>query len=171
MPHPLVDQLHFARGEFVRCLDGVSPEDAVRRIPPMNCLSWMVCHLALQETGYWVLLAQGEELRLDLRDQLGTGQAPGVPPLEEMWAAWREITAAADRYLYTLTTAMLNKPLVWKGEPVPETVGTLLYRNIYHYWFHTGEAHGIRQALGHTNLPEFVGSLGDRAPYRPEQPE
>jgi hypothetical protein len=170
MPHPLVDQLHFARSEFARCFDGVTPEDAVRRVQPMNSLSWIVCHLALQESGFWVLLVQGEELRLDLREQLGNRQTPGTPPLDEMWAAWREITAAADRYLDTLTPSMLVTRLVFKGEPVPESVGTLLYRNIYHYWFHTGEAHGIRQALGHTGLADFVGALGDQAPYRPEQP-
>ncbi len=30
-PHLLVSQLHFARSEFVRGLEGVSAEDAVRR--------------------------------------------------------------------------------------------------------------------------------------------
>ena len=38
MPHPLVTQLRFARSEFVRCLEGVSPEDGIARIVPMNCI-------------------------------------------------------------------------------------------------------------------------------------
>lgn len=42
MTHPLVTQLRFARSEFVRCLDGVSEEDGVKRLLPMNCLSWIV---------------------------------------------------------------------------------------------------------------------------------
>jgi len=29
----------------------------------------------------------------------------------------------------------------------------------YHYWFHIGEAHAVRQMLGHVNLPDFVGDL------------
>ena len=41
MTHPLVTQLYFARSEFVRCLEGVSAADAVRRLPPLNYLSWM----------------------------------------------------------------------------------------------------------------------------------
>ena len=45
MTHPLVTQLRFARSEFVRCLEGVSDEDARSRIMPMNCISWMVGHL------------------------------------------------------------------------------------------------------------------------------
>ena len=49
MTHPLVTQLRFARSEFVRCLEGVSDEDARHRIMPMNCISWMVGHLAAQD--------------------------------------------------------------------------------------------------------------------------
>ena len=36
-PHPLVTQLRFTRVEFLRCLDGVSDEDARhRRQPPLT---------------------------------------------------------------------------------------------------------------------------------------
>ncbi len=38
----------------------------------------------------------------------------------------------------------------------------------YHYWYHLGEAHAIRQMLGHTGLPQFVGDMGIKAPYHPE---
>lgn len=168
MTHPLVDQLHFSRTEFVRCLDGVTSTDAVRRVLPMNCLSWIVGHLAVQESAYWVLLAQGKKLYPDLRSLTGTGSPASTPPLEEMWTAWREITATADEYLNMLTTDTLQTRFIWKDRPVEETVGTLLHRNIYHYWFHTGEASGIRQALGHTGLPDFIGSFPAEALYRPE---
>ena len=40
----------------------------------------------------------------------------------------------------------------------------------YHYWFHTGEAHAIRQMLGHQDLPQFVGEMSS-ALYRPEAAE
>jgi hypothetical protein len=49
VPHLLVSQLRFARAEFVRCLQGVSAEDGIRRLKPMNCISWIVGHLASQE--------------------------------------------------------------------------------------------------------------------------
>jgi hypothetical protein len=29
----------------------------------------------------------------------------------------------------------------------------------YHYSFHTGEAHAIRQQLGQPDLPQFVGDM------------
>jgi hypothetical protein len=85
-----------------------------------------------------------------------------------MWATWRDVTTAADRYLDTLTIDTLQSHLEWKGEPWRESIGTMLLRNIYHYWFHTGEAHAIRQMLGHTDLPEFVGDISEAA-YRPEK--
>ena len=61
-PHLLVTQLQFARSELVRCLEGLSEEDGCRRLQPMNCISWMVGHLANQEHRYWVQAGQGQDL-------------------------------------------------------------------------------------------------------------
>ena len=157
--HPLVTQLRFARSELVRCLEGVSAEDAQRRPLPMNCLSWMVGHMASHEHRCWVMAAQGRTLVPGLEDLVGYGKPASTPPLEDMWAAWRTITQAADEYLDTLTAEILQQHLEWQGEMVPENIGTMLLRNIYHYWFHIGEAHAVRQMLGHVNLPDFVGDL------------
>jgi len=52
-------------------------------------------------------------------------------------------------------------------QQAPRTIGSLLLRFIYHYWYHTGETMAIRQMLGHKNLPEFVGNLEAEAPYLP----
>ena len=84
-----------------------------------------------------------------------------------MWDAWRTVTQAADEFLDTLTIEKLQTHLELKGKTVEESIGTLLYRNIYHYWFHNGEAHAIRQQLGHTDLPQFVGDIS-KAFYRAE---
>jgi hypothetical protein len=167
-PHPLVGQLRFARSELVRCLDGISDADARHRFEPMNSISWIVGHLASQENAYWVLIAQGNKVAPDLHKLVGYGRPASTPPLEDMWAAWREITSAADAYLDTLANSQLQTHLAWRGEPREESVGTMLMRNIYHYWFHCGEAHAIRQMLGHTDLPQFVGNMS-QALYRPER--
>jgi uncharacterized damage-inducible protein DinB len=167
MTHLLVTQLRFARSEFVRCLDGIPAEDAVRRMGPMNSISWMVGHLSNQENTYWVRLAQDKVLFPDLNNLVGYGKPASTPPLEEMWAAWREMTAAADPYLDTLTPELLQTHFVWKGKPRDESIGTTLMRNIYHYWYHLGEAHAVRQMLGHKDLPEYVGDMS-KAFYFPE---
>ncbi len=42
-----------------------------------------------------------------------------------------------------------------------ENFGTKLLRLTYHYFYHTGEAHAVRQQLGHPDLPFFVGAIPD----------
>jgi hypothetical protein len=165
--HPLVAQLRFTRSEFLRGLDGVTDEEARRRFEPMNCISWIIGHLANQEHAYWVLWGQGRNVAPDLQKLVGYGQPASTPPLDEMWETWRRVTAAADEFLDGLTTGQLETFLEWKDKPVRESIGTLLLRNKYHYWYHLGEAHAIRQLLGHRDLPQFVGDMS-QAVYRPE---
>jgi hypothetical protein len=160
-----VTQLWFARSELVRCLNGVTDQEARSRFEPMNCISWIVGHLADQENRYWVRLAQGEKLLPDLKALVGYGRPPSTPPLDDMWAAWRMITDNADNFLNTLTPEMLTTFLEVNGKSVAENIGTMLMRNIYHYWFHIGEAYAIRQLLGHSELPDFVGNMAEAQYY------
>lgn len=169
MVHPLVDQLRFARAELVRALADVGDEDARRRLGPMNCLSWIVGHLADQEQRYWLQRRGHPPVAPDLNPLVGSGQPASTPPLAAMWDAWRAVTAAADPHLDALTVADLQT-FPTAGPPCGESIGTMLHRVIGHYWFHIGETQAIRQMLGHPNLPDFVGAIGDQAPYRPETP-
>jgi len=126
---------------------------------PMNCISWVVGHLANQEHRYWVVFAQQRNLAPDLNDLVGYGKPASTPPLGEMWEIWRKVTSEADKYLNTLTPDIMQKYLLRDGKPLDENIGTLLMRNIYHYWYHIGEASAVRQMMGHTNLPDFVGDM------------
>lgn len=164
MTHPLVVQLRFTRSEFVRGLTGLSDADARKRLQPMNCISWMIGHLAWQEQRYWLIRAQGRVLLPELNENVAYGKPATTPPLEEMWAAWRTVTEAADPWLDGLTTASLQKPLA----DGLSSVGTFMRRTTYHYWYHLGEALAVRQLLGHRELPDFVGDIDAQAPYRPE---
>ncbi|MFN2195832.1 MAG: DinB family protein [Anaerolineales bacterium] len=167
MTHPLVKQLYFARSEFLRCLEGLTEPDGVRRLEPMNSISWMVGHLANQEHFYWVILPQRKFLAPGLNDRVGTGKPPSTPALAEMLAVWQTVTAGADAFLETLDAAQLTEFQTFNGKPLRESIGTQLQRNIYHYWFHIGEAHAVRQMLGHQDLPQFVGDMTS-AVYLPE---
>lgn len=162
----LVDQLRFARTEFIRCYEGVTDSDALVRIMPLNSLSWRVGHLASHENAYWVRVAQGVSLYPDLHRSVGTGKPASTPPLDEMWLAWNEITRVADVFLDSLTPGQLTTRLTWRGEPFGETIGTMLLHVIYHYFFHIGEAHANRQVLGHPDLPDFVGEMLGKYEYR-----
>jgi hypothetical protein len=85
-----------------------------------------------------------------------------------MLEAWHTIIKASDPYLDTLTSQKLQEPIYVNGQLVDYTAGSLLQRVLYHYWYHIGENMAIRQMLGHTNLPEFVGNIDEEAPYRAE---
>jgi len=167
MPHPLVVQLRFTRSEFKRGLDGLTEADACQRIMPMNCISWNIGHLAWQEQRYWLFRLQGKVLLPELNEKFCNGCPAFTPTLNDMWTAWRAIVEAADPYLDTLTTDDFKKVLYVDDRPVNYTIGSLMYRMLYHYWYHIGENMAIRQNLGHTDLPQFVGNIDQEAPYQP----
>jgi hypothetical protein len=166
MTHPIAGQLGFARSELARSLAGVTDEDGERRFQPINSLGWIVGHLADQEQRYF-LQRQGHPLVVEgLNERVGYGKPASTPPLSEMLDAWRRITIETASVVDAMTDADLlayppDDPTRW------ETNGTLILRVTYHYWFHLGEGQAIRQMLGHTGLPEFVGDIGEKAPFRP----
>ena len=168
-PHPMVLQLRFTRSEFMRAIKRVDDADARKRIPPMNCISWNIGHLAWQEQRYLLHRPQGLMLREDIQRDFVSGGPMSTPRLAEMLAAWRKITKAADPFLDRLTTQKLLVDLPLNGKRSGQTQGSAIRRMTYHYWFHIGEILAIRQQLGEKGLPEYVGSIEAKAPYRPER--
>ncbi len=168
MSHPLVSQLRFTRAEFLRGVRGVPAEDALVRLGPMNSLGWNVGHLAWQEQRYFLDRAQGRVPFPDVAERFASGGPASTPPLDEVLDRWRAITAEADPWLDTLTVEVLQAHPVRHGRTLAVTHGSMLQRVIYHYWYHNGENQAIRQQLGHSGLPQFVGNIDDEAPYRPE---
>jgi hypothetical protein len=166
MPHPLVEQLRFTRSEWLRSLQGVTAEEAQRRFESINCISWMVGHLAWHEQLYWLQRAKGHTLSREV-ERCANGEPTSFPHLDEMWAAWKAIAETSDAYLDSLTSDILKSHFMVDEQPHPESIGTNMRRLTYHYWFHLGEAQAVRQLLGHKDLPQFVGDI-NQAPYRLE---
>jgi uncharacterized damage-inducible protein DinB len=167
--HPLVQQLRFTRSEFKRGLKNLAEDEAAQRFLPMNCISWNVGHLAWQEQRYFLYYGQDQLLLPEIDKLFAYGAPARTPALSEMLVALKTITQAADPWLDSLTSDTLQQPFVRRdGQPGQRTFGSLLQRTIYHYWYHAGENMAIRQMLGHGRLPQFVGNIDDKAPYRPE---
>ena len=167
MPHPRVDQLRFGRAEFRRGLEGVSAEDALERLGPMNSISWMVGHLAWHERLVWAVRGQGMAIE-PMLDAVANGAPATTPDLAGMWAAWERVVAVADPFVDGLTSADLEVVLPHDDRPNAPTAGDQLQRITYHYWSHIGEASAVRQMLGHPDVPQFVGNIERLAPYRRE---
>jgi uncharacterized damage-inducible protein DinB len=165
--HPLVLQLKFTRAEFKRALKGLTEEDAAKRMLPMNCISWNVGHLAWQEQRYFLYFGQGVLPFPEIQEAYAYGAPASTPRLGELLASWRKITQIADLWLENLTSEKLMEQVIKDGKPLQRIYGNLLQRTIYHYWYHTGENLAIRQMLGHTKLPDFVGNIDRQAPYTP----
>ena len=168
MPHPLIDQLRFARSEFLRGVEGVSEDEGARRLMPMNCISWNVGHLAAQEQRYFLTYAQDLQPYPDIDRAFSYGSPASTPSLREMLDAWRAVIQQANPFLEALTVDQLSAPMVINGKPRKYTLGSMLLRVIYHYWYHTGENQAVRQMLGHPDLPDFVGDIDGEAPFRAE---
>jgi len=168
LAHPLVDQLRFTRSEWLRGLAGVSEEDALRHLGPMNCISWTVGHLAWQEQRYFLERAQGRLLFPELNTTYAYRAPMGTPPLAEARRMWEQVVEAGADYLGGLTSRTLQEQLLLDGKSVGQSVGSALRRMTYHYWYHIGEIQAVRQLLGQVDLPEFVGDIETLAPYRPE---
>jgi uncharacterized damage-inducible protein DinB len=168
LSHPLVHQLRFTRSEFVRAVKRVPEDEARQRFLPMNCISWNIGHLAWQEQRYFLYYAQGQMLLPEIDKLFAFGAPASTPSLKEMLAAWQAITQAADAWLKSLTSEKLCTHVIKEGKPTAYIYGNLLQRVIYHYWYHIGENMAIRQQLGHSHLPVFVGDIDNKASYRPD---
>lgn len=168
MAQPLVDQLRFTRGEWLRALDGVPEADGVIRLQPMNSISWIVFHLAWHEQRTFLTQLQGITQVPAATEHGVNGRPASTPPLADALAAWHAVTAAADPALDRLDAPALAGWQPNTLKPQSRLVGSSMQRVIYHYWFHTGEITAIRQILGHANVPEFVGDIDSVAPHRSE---
>jgi hypothetical protein len=105
----------------------------------------------------------------EVQELFAYGAPASTPSYREMLGIWSKITRAADPWLDTLTSEKLQEHfLKSNGQPAERIFGSLLQRTIYHYWYHNGENQAIRQMLGHSKLPQFVGNIDGQAPYIPE---
>lgn len=168
MIHPLVAQLYFTRDEWQRGLEGVSATDAIKHLGPMNCISWLVGHMAWDEQKYWFEHAQGKLLYPELKLRFAHGSPKSTPSFSEVLKMWQTVIRESQPFLDKLTSADLQAELLHGGKVVDQSCGSAMQRVIYHYWYHNGEAQAIRQIIGHRNLPEFVGEIEEKAPYRSE---
>ena len=155
--HTLVQMLELSRKEFERNLHGLTDEDARKRIEPMNCISWIIAHIANQHHMFFLVWPQGRDP--DPRyANYGYGSPASQPPLDEAMSLWHDACKDTEPWLQNATSESLQEI-----SPSPltngESWGTLLVRCIFHTWCHLGEISSIRQILGH-RPPQFVDMHG-----------
>ena len=155
--HPLVSQLNFACEEFDRTLEGINNDDANKRLLPSNSIAWTIAHVASHLHFVLLQAAQGENPYPKLRQIVKSPDE--ATDLGELLSMWRAVKEASVAYLADATPELMDSHFQWNGKDMPESVGTSILRIINHIWYHNGEIQVIRQQLGHTDLPQFVGNL------------
>lgn len=163
MTHPIVQQLHFAKEKWLEGHANLPDEDALKRLGHANSIGWMVGHLANFDQLMWCENAQGIKVT-DATDPFAFRMPASTPPIADMMAAWHAIQATVNPFLDALTEADMATYFEYKGRQM-ENYGTVLRRMTWHYWYHLGEMQAIRQAMGHTELPQFVGRMSDNGKY------
>ena len=158
MFHPL-DLARFAIDEFLRGLDGLTEEEAARRLDKadgtqMNAPAWTTAHLAY----HW--LQRPERLR---RYSWGSDD-PTPPTLAEARGWLEEGRRHTEDWLSRADAALMASIPPRTGG---ESVGTSLMRATLHTWFHIGEINAIRQMLGHPEIG-FVGDMIGHLEWRDE---
>jgi hypothetical protein len=155
--HTLVDMLYLSRREFERNLVDLKDEDARKRIEPMNCISWIIAHVACQHRAYFVDWPEGKSI--DPRyAPYGYGSPPSQPPLDQAMKLWRDAVDESKAWLEAATDESL-KEICQNSLANGENWGALLVRCIFHTWCHLGEISSVRQVLGH-KPPQFVNMHG-----------
>lgn len=165
MTHPLVLQLQYAKQRWLAGHEGLSEEDAAKRLGEANSISWMVGHLGNFDQAIWCENVQDKTVT-DAVKVCSFGAPASTPSLNEMMTAWHEIQPVVDAFLETLTEDDMGTMLYYNGRPT-ENYGTMIQRQTWHYWYHLGEMQGIRQTLGHKNLAQFVGSMTKEVQFAP----
>jgi hypothetical protein len=160
--HHLVAMLLVTRNEFLRALSGLKPSEAETRIGGLNCIGWIVGHVAWQESLFWLEWGQGQAVPERLRP-FATGRQGFIPEYSQVLADWQEVAEATEPFLRHLDHQRLQRHFVSENAGVQgilaeENAGTLLTRCIMHYWSHIGEIASVRSLVGHA-APQFVGSL------------
>jgi hypothetical protein len=151
--HTLVQMLYLSRKEFERNLAGLSDVDARKRIEPMNCISWIISHVACQHRAYFVDWPADKQTNSRYLPY-GYGAPPSEPPLDEAISLWRDACKESEAWLQAATNESL-KDICKNSLADGENWGALLVRCIFHTWCHLGEISSIRQILGH-KPPQFV---------------
>ena len=79
MTHPLVDQFRFTRSEWLHGLEGVTEEDAAQHFGLMNCIGWIVGHLAWHEQRTFLQRPQNIILFPHLNEIFAVGAPMSTP--------------------------------------------------------------------------------------------
>ena len=120
----VTDMLRLTCKEFDRNLAGLNDDDARKRIEPMNCISWIIAHVANQHHTFFVAWQQEKAAETRFLPY-GYGSPASQSHLEEALSLWHDATGDTEVWLKSVTNEKL-KELPATSSPESENNGALM---------------------------------------------
>lgn len=146
----------FARNLWILAAqaEGLTHQDSLQQTPHVNCLNWVLGHLAEGRDQVLALLGEAPALgekgvRYRRESDPITGDGPGVVPLERLLAVLKE-----GQERITVALAGLTEEALREEQPLGErrlSLGDRLVFAYFHDTYHTGQAELLRALAGKTD--------------------
>lgn len=130
---------------------GLTHQDSLLQVPGVNCLNWVLGHVAdsrdnvLRMLGLDPVLGDAAE-RYRRESEPVTGEGPGVVPLERLLAVLAEGQERIGAALASLPEAALAEERRNGDRVLP--LGTLLHFAMWHETYHVGQTELLRALAG-----------------------
>lgn len=153
-----------AWADLDRAVEGLSRDDAERRIGDASPISWTVAHCTHMVDSWLNVNFQGKEPYALLHsDNFRKGSTGDPVDWEAVQTAVRDVRAAATPYLESITEDELDERRPYTGsiEALRQTGFSPRYammRIAAHHYFHMGEIVAARGALGH-DVGDYPGVM------------
>jgi len=130
---------------------GLTHQDSLVQVPGMNCLNWVLGHLADYRDQVLAMLGEapalGEEgARYQRESDPVTGDGPGVVPLERLLAVLKEGQVRISAALSALSDEALGAEEMVNGRRL--TLEDRLHFAYFHDTYHTGQTELLRAVAG-----------------------
>jgi len=133
---------------------GLTHQDSLVQVPGMNCLNWVLGHLADYRDQVLAMLGEapalGEEgARYQRESDPVTGDGPGVVPLERLLAVLKEGQVRISAALSALSDEALGAEEMVNDRRL--TLEDRLHFAYFHDTYHTGQTELLRAVAGKTD--------------------
>lgn len=133
---------------------GLTHQDSLAQMPGMNCLNWVVGHLANYRDRVLTMLGEAPALdeegaRYQRESDPVTGDGPGVVSLERLLAVLKEGQVRITAALSTLSEQALQVEETDNGRR--STLEDRLHFAYFHDTYHTGQTELLRAVAGKTD--------------------
>jgi uncharacterized damage-inducible protein DinB len=131
--------------------NGLTHQDGLVQAPGVNCLNWVLGHIADSRDGVLSMLGEGPALgeaavRYRRESDPVTADGPGVVPLERLLAALAEGQERIAAALAALGEEALAEERRSGDRTLP--LGTLLHFAMWHETYHVGQTELLRALAG-----------------------